>query len=772
MTSRTQSSFCHVEGQRRPRAVAVALQALSLLFGAAVAVAAVPLCSGLFANAGMLAADAPAQAYAVSAWSGTVNGSDLQDAVVKLRPHNYYRTADIHNDGIAKGDVIYLYNMGTTSKWRLKNISGTDYYYIEGYSDFTEKGFVHSYLFDVDDQSKSSGAIVHSWSGTDDKHYSRHWQFQRQANGTFLIKNRNSGLWLSLSGSGADEDEMKLCQSSTPMYWDVEVVGKNNHGSDYSQDYDLLKQYSSFPGTDWMKDLPDSTPLTSLSIPGTHDSGTCWTWGDIEPQTSLTTCQQLFIREQLAAGVRFFDIRLGIDGVEDRDPYINHGGIVCVTEKGVDMRLSDVMNYFKSFLEANPTEFVIMMASNSNGDVNNQANSLKKWINDYPDLFYLDQGATPTVKDLRGKIYLAHRLDLSGTSYGTDDLGLNLVDWDSHDYNTSNWRPIEIESNAPFSIFVQDDYNDFADQKIHLVGQTLYSASHESPDALFINYTSCTKNNPFSAARYMNENLQDDVYFTGTGRRLGIVTMDFIDSRLAWQIYRQNPGVGTANETFANAPLTSKSSTLGTWLLDGRWWYCHHDGSYTRDGWEFIDGAWYRFDRAGWMQAGWVKDDGVWYYLDDSGAMQTGWLHDGDAWYYLDDSGAMQTGWFVDDGTWYCAGTSGALKSGWLRDGGTWYYLHPSHDGRFGAMDTGWVRDGGAWYYLNGSGAMTTGWQKVQGTWYYLSPNAGAPQGSMQTGWLYDKGAWYYLDGSGAMAKNTWIGKYHVNGAGVWDRTW
>ena len=62
---------------------------------------------------------------------------------------------------------------------------------------------------------------------------------------------------------------------------------------------------------------------------------------------------------------------------------------------------------------------------------------------------------------------------------------------------------------------------------------------------------------------------------------------------------------------------------------DGKWWYRHADGSYTKSGWEQIDGKWYLFDADGWMLTGWQKVGGKWYYLTDSGAMATGWVNDG-----------------------------------------------------------------------------------------------------------------------------------------------
>ncbi len=178
---------------------------------------------------------------------------------------------------------------------------------------------------------------------------------------------------------------------------------------------------------------------------------------------------------------------------------------------------------------------------------------------------------------------------------------------------------------------------------------------------------------------------------------------------------------------------------VGVWKKSGgRWWYQHADGSYTRNGWELINGAWYYFDKAGWMQTGWLKAGGVWYYLAESGAMKTGWLKQGNAWYYLRPSGAMATGWYKVGSAWYWLSSSGAMKTGWLKQGNVWYYLRPS-----GAMATGWYKVGSAWYWSSSSGAM------------------GANR------WVGN----YYLGASGAMATNQWIGKYHVNGSGLWDRT-
>lgn len=99
---------------------------------------------------------------------------------------------------------------------------------------------------------------------------------------------------------------------------------------------------------------------------------------------------------------------------------------------------------------------------------------------------------------------------------------------------------------------------------------------------------------------------------------------------------------------------------------DGRWWYRHADGSYTRSGWEQIDGKWYLFDADGWMLTGWQQVGGKWYYLADSGAMATGWVNDGGKWYYMDpDTGAMHAADVESiGGKWYAFGSDGEMQYG------------------------------------------------------------------------------------------------------------
>ena len=182
----------------------------------------------------------------------------------------------------------------------------------------------------------------------------------------------------------------------------------------------------------------------------------------------------------------------------------------------------------------------------------------------------------------------------------------------------------------------------------------------------------------------------------------------------------EKSGDSLSTDNNAENELEVQAAT-NRWVRSGnRWWYCHRDGSYTKDDWEAINGVWYYFDQSGWMVTGWLKKPEGWYYLNPS---------------------------------------TGAMATGWASINGKWYFLNSA-----GRMVTGWLSRPSGWYYLSDSGAMATGWQYIRNAWYYLEEG----NGNMVTGWKQVGNNWYYLQSSGAMAANTWIGDYYVNGSGVW----
>ncbi len=154
-------------------------------------------------------------------------------------------------------------------------------------------------------------------------------------------------------------------------------------------------------------------------------------------------------------------------------------------------------------------------------------------------------------------------------------------------------------------------------------------------------------------------------------------------------------------------------------------------------------------------------------------AGKTGWVGSGNDWAYYENGKAVKGQWKWIGGEWYHFEKSGKMtNTKWFQDAdGTWYLLNQSHKGQYGAMLTGWQKVGKDWYYMDKSGAMQSGWAKVKGEWYLLNSKHDGTYGRMLTGWQQVGGKWYYMDASGEMASNEWVGRYWVNGSGVWTAT-
>ncbi|KAK0335921.1 hypothetical protein LTR59_001970 [Friedmanniomyces endolithicus] len=182
----------------------------------------------------------------------------------------------------------------------------------------------------------------------------------------------------------------------------------------------------------WMKELTDPTPLSALSVPGTHNSPT--------HHTALPSvrCQAVGARDQLNNGVRFFDIRVqptSPDDPSDETLHLVHG-VFPISLTG-PKKLRVLVTIILDFLRQNPSETLILsLKRESTGNATDE--QLSTIIKDHyanPQEWWT-QPHIPTLGEARGKIVLVRRFALAErlkAEYDGQGWGINAENWE---YNT------------------------------------------------------------------------------------------------------------------------------------------------------------------------------------------------------------------------------------------------------------------------------------------------------------------------------------------------
>lgn len=544
----------------------------------------------------------------------------LDNFVIRLRPAGYFRTASVNEDGNVVGNVCHLFNDGTSNKLilehELTDADGTNWYAIRTLLNFEEHKKTGYSIWSVDGDSDKDGKVIHVWSGEYDNKPSRAFAFERLSNGTYIIRDRTNEKkdinYLAIESSSKDQDNNKICHKRGNIPWEIELVGYGKGETNTTvSSIDWITYSSYVDGPCWMSHLDDNKFLDELSIPGTHDSGTCSVDNDTEPQSSQVKCQQDYIPTQLLEGIRYFDIRLG----KGNDPGICHGDFYLFKKDGNFLHLSDVIGYFKTFLSENPREALIMLASRGNDEATDDSvtTAFAKVMADNPDLFYTSSHV-PTLGEVRGKIVLLRRFRLDGNSVDGHTWGLDLTEWDDkikvHSDSTTmclvqDVRGFEAAGETgdkePYctKVYAQDKYKLTGTDKLSWVDNALKETTGRTRNKVdvvddggatvpvqercwSINYTSCTGlshgGNPFTSARVVNEHLYKSPYINPSGtedtksdylKHIGIIASDFVDAALARSIYQRNYNYDGQHKQTASYYLpTRMRMTYGDSLSD------------------------------------------------------------------------------------------------------------------------------------------------------------------------------------------------------------
>ncbi|CAK4031214.1 1-phosphatidylinositol phosphodiesterase [Lecanosticta acicola] len=201
----------------------------------------------------------------------------------------------------------------------------------------------------------------------------------------------------------------------------------------YNPQTHVLAVVESTDQHNWMKEFQDDTPLSALSIPGTHNSPTCHT------ALPSVRCQAVPLIDQLRNGVRFFDIRVQPVAPEDAkndDLNLVHGAFpISLTGP---KKFRGLLDHVQGFLRENPSESVIIsLKREGTGNATDQqlscilrdhyAGDLNQWYT---------EPRVPHLGEVRGKIVLMRRFALDDRIKGEWDGRGWCLDAENWAYNT------------------------------------------------------------------------------------------------------------------------------------------------------------------------------------------------------------------------------------------------------------------------------------------------------------------------------------------------
>lgn len=290
----------------------------------------------------------------------------------------------------------------------------------------------------------------------------------------------------------------------------------------------------------WMENIPDETKLSSMSIPGTHDS--CTQNVDMR---YIFQCQDASIATQLKYGYRYLDMRLVLEKRSGQETLVlKHNIARCKVSDSPFSRtltLADVLKDVYAFLDEHQSETVIMCmkAENSKDDVAAVQKALYEMINQASERWYL-KNEIPTLGAVRGRIVLATRFD-DKLQVGSDRCGLYFGWADQGDRTVLTDPTAESVINGRETLCVQDRYNYDVGDKIPAI-RTCLDSSRAADDTFFLNFTSTSGSGAVGHPKEYAKDINLDLYAYEweAGKAYGVVIVDFGPKKIAEKIYGTN----------------------------------------------------------------------------------------------------------------------------------------------------------------------------------------------------------------------------------------
>ena len=201
----------------------------------------------------------------------------------------------------------------------------------------------------------------------------------------------------------------RQCQLLMPITSNSPQSSHRHHTAIYLREYHHLTIFYRGPTTSWMHSLKDETPLSALSIPGTHNSPT------YHRALPSVRCQVKPVREQMQQGIRFLDIRVQPESPLDpsKDGLILVHGVFPISLTGARY-FRTLISEVNLFLDQNPSETIIMSLKREGPGSATDA-QLSRILRDHyaGDVNrWFTAPRIPTLGEARGKIVLIRRFNL------------------------------------------------------------------------------------------------------------------------------------------------------------------------------------------------------------------------------------------------------------------------------------------------------------------------------------------------------------------------
>jgi 1-phosphatidylinositol phosphodiesterase len=260
----------------------------------------------------------------------------------------------------------------------------------------------------------------------------------------------------------------------------------------------------------WMATLPDTLPLSAISIPGTHNSHTHYR------ALPSVRCQVHEVRKQLDNGIRFLDIRIQPTQASKPDLYLVHGAFpVSLTGPKY---FAPVLKTCYDFLSMHPSE-TILLSLKREGVGSATDEMLARILEEHyivPNAAKWYTGTKiPYLGGVRGKLVLLRRYNtsptLSNRSGSEGNEGLDATSWP---HNASHALFPSPTSSSSFSTptFCLQDFCEVLEPDIiptklqhcndhlvraaecvhHIPGLTTDALNPVPPEPLYLNFLSAS----------------------------------------------------------------------------------------------------------------------------------------------------------------------------------------------------------------------------------------------------------------------------------------